>query len=82
MRPENPLRTESAGAAAEIDGRILKVWESHPRRFVVESASELLDKAAEALEILRAEMPECCRGHVIPALRDRHIAADSSTVRS
>ena len=78
---QNPLRTESAAAAAEIDGRILRAWESHPRRFVVESASEFLDKAAEALEILRAEMPKCCRGHVIPALRDRHLA-DRSTART
>ena len=78
---QNPLRTESAAAAAEIDGRILRAWESHPRRFVVASASEFIDKAAEALEILRAEMPACCREHVIPALRDRHIAADRATAR-
>jgi predicted ATPase len=79
---QNPLRTESAAAAAEIDGRILRAWESHPRRFLVESASEFLDKAAEALELLRAEMPECCRGHVVPALRDRAIAAARSANRS
>ena len=79
---QNPLRTESAAAAAEIDGRILRAWESHPRRFLVESASEFLDKAAKALELLRAEMPECCRGHVVPALRDRAIAAGRSANRS
>ena len=79
---QNPLRTESAGAAVEIDGRILTVWESHPRRFVVESASQFLDKAAEALEILRAEMPECCRRHVIPALRDHRLASGGSTART
>lgn len=79
---QNPLRTESAAVAAEIDSRILRAWESHTRRFVVESASEFLDKAADALEILRAEMPECCRGHVIPALRDRHPAADRPTART
>lgn len=79
---QNPLRTESAAAAAEIDSRLLRAWESHARRFVVESASEFLDKAADALEILRAEMPECCRGHVIPALRDRHLAAERPTART
>jgi len=68
---QNPLRTESAAAAAEIDARILRAWANHPRRFVIESQSEFLDKAAEALELLRAEMPECCRSHVIPALGDR-----------
>jgi predicted ATPase len=72
---QNPLRTESATAAAAIDGRILQAWASHPRRFVVESAADFLDKAARALEMLRAEMPECCRRHVIPALRDRTVNA-------
>lgn len=68
---QNPLRTESAVTAAEIDRRILKAWESHPRRFVVDSASEFLEKAAAAVAILRGEMPECCRAHVIPALHGR-----------
>ena len=68
---QNPLRTESATAAAEIDGRILRAWEPHPRRFIVDSSSSFLDKAARALEILRAEMPECCRRHVVPALDGR-----------
>jgi len=72
---QNPLRTESATAAAEIDRRILRAWESHPRRFIVDASSEFLDKAAAALAILRAEMPECCRRHVIPALRDHDAAA-------
>jgi hypothetical protein len=68
---QNPLRIESAAAAAEIDVRILHAWQAHPRRFVVESTPEFIEKAARTLEILRAEMPECCRGHVIPGLDDR-----------
>ena len=67
---QNPLRTESAAAAAEIDQRILRAWEKHPRRFVIESTATFLDKATEALQILRGEMPECCRRHVIPALSE------------
>jgi hypothetical protein len=67
---QNPLRTESATTAAEIDARILQAWRGHPRRFVVESSARFLDKAAHALRILRDEMPDCCRHHVIPALRD------------
>lgn len=59
---ENPLRTESAAVAAEIDARIALVWASHPRRFVIESTVDFLDKAARALRIMRSEMPECCRG--------------------
>lgn len=68
---ENPLRLESATAAAEIDRRILDVWSDHPRRFVVGAAAEFLAKVSEAVSILRAEMPECCRHHDIPALMRR-----------
>jgi len=70
---ENPLRTESASAAADIDARILQAWEIHPRRFVIESSTQFLDKAATALEVLRGELPECCKRHVVPAVRDRHM---------
>lgn len=72
---QNPLRTESAAAAAEIDARILRVWEAHPRRFVVEPAAAFLDKAARVLALLRAEMPACCRTHVIRELRDHDVGA-------
>ena len=77
---QNPLRTESAGAAADIDGRIVRAWERHPRRFIVESSAEFLDKAARALEILRGELPECCQRHVIPALRDHRAASPQTGV--
>jgi predicted ATPase len=66
---QNPLRTESAAAAAEVDRRILQAWQAHPRRLVVDSTSEFLDKAATTLEILRGEMPDCCKSHVVPAIR-------------
>jgi predicted ATPase len=67
---QNPLRTENATAAADIDARILRAWERHPRRYVVESSAEFLDKAARALEILRGELPDCCRRHVVPSVHD------------
>jgi predicted ATPase len=63
----NPLRTETAAMAADIDARILRVWEPHPRRFVVPATTDFLDKAARALELIRAEVPECCRHHALPA---------------
>ena len=68
---QNPLRIESATTAAAIDARILHAWESHPRRLIVESSADFLDKAAQALEILKAEMPDCCKRHVVRALNDR-----------
>jgi hypothetical protein len=58
---QNPLRTESAVMAAEIDTRILDIWASHPRRFVVDAAVNFFDKAARVIDILRNELPECCR---------------------
>jgi len=61
----NPLRTESLVEAAEIDLRLLRAWDTHPRRFVIEATPDFLTKAARVLEILRAELPECCRHHVV-----------------
>jgi len=79
---QNPLRTESAVAAADIDARILRAWESHPRRFIVESSASFLDKAARAVGILRAEMPDCCKAHTIPALDGRAAPANHHTEHS
>jgi predicted ATPase len=62
---QNPLRTESAADAARIDQRLLDVWSGHPRRHVVDSSPGFLDKATRALELLRAEVPECCRPRVV-----------------
>ena len=71
----NPLRTESAIEAASLDARILRAWEHHPRRFVVENFPDFLSKAARVLELLRGELPACCRQHIVPALDRR--SADS-----
>lgn len=67
----NPLRTQPSAAAADVDARILQAWQSHPRRFVVESFPDFLDKAARALDVLRGEMPDCCKLHVVPAIHGR-----------
>ena len=64
----NPLRTESAIEAAQVDLRILRVWMMHPRRFIVEATPDFLRKAGEVLTLLRAELPECCRHHVVPEI--------------
>ena len=60
---QNPLRVESPTEAATIDARILRAWDGHPRRFVVEASPEFLEKSKRALAIIRAELPECCRSH-------------------
>jgi predicted ATPase len=56
----NPLRIETAAEAAAIDERIAAVWRSHPRRFEVEASPDFIVKAARTLEVLRAELPQCC----------------------
>lgn len=60
----NPLRIESAVEAHAIDERIARAWEGHPRRFEIEPAASFLAKAARAVEIVRNELPDCCRRHV------------------
>jgi predicted ATPase len=67
----NPLRVETAAEAAAIDERIAAAWARHPRRHEVAPAADFLAKAARAVEILRAEMPACCREHEIAALEGR-----------
>jgi len=69
----NPLRIESAVKAAEIDARILEIWATHPRRFVVDASPDFFGKAARAMEILRNEIPECCSHHVVPVQDDSRL---------
>jgi predicted ATPase len=69
----NPLRTESAAAAAEIDERLLRIWASHSRRFIVPSTQDFLEKAARVVEILKGEIPDCCK-EKREALQSRHSA--------
>jgi predicted ATPase len=58
---QNPLRVESVAEALAIDERILRAWEGHPRRYVVNATPDFLAKAERAVEILLQELPECCR---------------------
>ena len=64
----NPVRVESAVEAARVDQLISAAWSTHPRRFFVESSASFIDKAARALDLLRGELPECCRHHVVPTV--------------
>lgn len=61
---QNPLRLESVEEALAIDMRILRAWDGHPRRYIIDAASDFMSKAERAMEILERELPECCRGHV------------------
>lgn len=52
----NPIRTESASEAAAVDERILAAWAPHPRRYIVESTTDFLDKIVRVLSIINAEL--------------------------
>jgi hypothetical protein len=66
---QNPLRIESAAEAVAIDEKIAHMWDKHARRFIVEASPDFLGKAARVIEILRGEVPECCRRHVVSLVR-------------
>jgi predicted ATPase len=60
----NPLRTETVEQALEIDETIGRIWSHHPGYVQVAATEDFLVKAREALEILRGEVPTCCRDSV------------------
>jgi len=64
----NPVRVETAAEALAIDERIARAWDGHPRRYFVESTKDFIAKARIAVKVLRDELPECCRRHLIPSL--------------
>lgn len=64
----NPLRVESPREAMEIDRRIAEIWEGHERYEEVPATDDFLEKARHALNLLRAELPECCRDSVSKSL--------------
>lgn len=57
----NPVRTESSDDALHLDALIEKAWARHPNRHFVDSQLSFVDKAAQALALIEAELPECCR---------------------
>jgi len=63
----NPLRVESAEEALAIDGRIGEIWAPHPAYQEVPATADFLVKARQALELLRAQVPPCCRGSISPS---------------
>jgi predicted ATPase len=68
---QNPLRIETAREAAAIDARIAAAWSRHPRRFEVSPARDFLAKAARAIELVRGELPACCKRHPVAELGER-----------
>lgn len=67
----NAARTESAAQAAVLDERVLRCWEGHPNRVVIENSADFLDKARQAVEAIRLQVPTCCRKHRVPEVDER-----------
>lgn len=59
----NPVRTETALEAAALDTKVEEAWRGHPARFLVESTGDFLDKARRAIDLIRDQLPPCCRTH-------------------
>ena len=57
------IRLEHVAEAKQIDARLRELWDRHPLRYVVSSATNFLDKATLALELVRAQIPHCCQTH-------------------
>ncbi len=74
----NPLRTETAEDATRIDERIAIEWDGHRRVTVVEATEDFVVKAHHALDLVRAELPACCRSH---RLHPAHVAPSRSAIR-
>lgn len=51
---QNPLRTEDATRAAEIDQSILRIWSHHPQHFVIDSSEDFLIKVHSTLALIDA----------------------------
>jgi predicted ATPase len=52
----NPMRTETAGEAAELDRRIERVWHGHPNRLVVPATETFTEKLEQVTALIRTEL--------------------------
>ena len=61
VKQTNPLRTETAVQAKEIDQKIAEAWVRHPNYEVIESTENFLAKAQSALKMITKHIPDCCQ---------------------
>lgn len=64
----NPVRIETATEAQKVDEKILQAWSGHPKRYIIESSGNFLEKVSKAIDQIKAELPDCCKGHKIKEL--------------
>lgn len=75
----NPLRVETAEAAAAIDAHLERAWRGHPRRVLVEPTGDFVDKARSVVALLLAELPACCSRNLESSLRRPNHPAPTAT---
>jgi hypothetical protein len=61
---QNPIRTESAEVAAQIDERIHEIWKSHPNYTLIGGFDNFLDKVRVAAKQIQFHLPKCCKEHL------------------
>ena len=52
----NPIRTETFQEAWELNTRIKKAWEGHPRRLIISHSEDFITKMASALSVIKSIM--------------------------
>ena len=70
----NPMRTETAIEAAELDRRIERVWEAHPNRLVVPATETFTEKLEQVTTLIRTELT------LQRLSRERFVSAPSSHI--
>jgi predicted ATPase len=63
------IRLESAAEAARLDARILEAWARHPRRFIIDSTHDFVEKVSRAIALIGEELPPACRDQPMHASR-------------
>lgn len=59
----DPIRVETAEQAAIIDRCITSAWAEHQHRVELAAGTDFAAKARSALEVIREQLPRCCRRH-------------------
>lgn len=54
----NPIRTETFQEAWDLNAKIKKAWEAHPRRLVITHNEDFLSKMTTALAVIKAIMAQ------------------------
>lgn len=57
---QDPWRTEDAALARTIDERILRAWEGHPNRHIIDPSPDFVLTLNSAIEALRRFIPTRC----------------------